>query len=58
MILAHGVGRLYELPIPLYLYLFGATATVVASFVIRVLAPDVPAARAERLVAGSGPPGS
>ena len=52
MILAHGVGRLYELPIPLYLYLFGATATVVASFVIRALAPDVPAARAERLVAG------
>jgi hypothetical protein len=55
LILAHGVGQLYELPIPLYLYLFGATATVVASFVIRVLAPQVPTARTERLLAGERP---
>jgi hypothetical protein len=54
LILAHGVGRLYELPIPLYLYLFGATATVVASFVIRALSPQAPAARTERLIAGAG----
>ena len=34
--LAHGVGRVYELPVPLYLYLFGAAATVAASFVIAI----------------------
>jgi len=36
MELAHGVGRVYELPVPLYLYLFGAAATVAASFAIAI----------------------
>jgi hypothetical protein len=35
VILGHGVGTVYELPIPLWAYLLGAAATVVASFLIR-----------------------
>ena len=35
VILAHGVGTVYELPIPLWAYLLGAAATVLASFLIR-----------------------
>jgi hypothetical protein len=50
--LAHGVGRIYELPIPLYLYLFGAGATVVASFVVRALTAVTPSRRGPRRVAG------
>ena len=36
--LAHGVGRLYESPIPLSYYLAGAALTVLASFFIRAFA--------------------
>jgi hypothetical protein len=52
VIAAHGVGQVYELPIPLYLYLVGASATVVASFVVRALSPRIPTAPARRRVAG------
>ena len=31
---AHGVGETYDLPVPLWLYLFGAAAAVVVSFVL------------------------
>jgi hypothetical protein len=50
--LAHGVGRIYESPIPLYLYLFGAGATVVASFIVRALGAELPSRQAPRRVAG------
>ncbi|MEJ7652293.1 MAG: hypothetical protein WKH64_02520 [Chloroflexia bacterium] len=32
--LAHGFGQTYSLPVPLWLYLFGAAAAVVLSFVL------------------------
>lgn len=35
--LAHGVGRLYDLPVPLPLYLGGAALAVVAAFVVQAL---------------------
>ncbi len=35
--LAHGFGRLYTLPVPLWLYGWGAAATLIASFVIAAL---------------------
>ena len=34
--LAHGVGSLYELPLPLPLYLGGAALAVIASFVVQI----------------------
>lgn len=37
--LAHGVGRVYESPIPISLYLAGAATTVIASFVIQAFRP-------------------
>lgn len=37
-VLAHGVGRVYESPIPLGYYLAGAAATVLVSFLIAALA--------------------
>jgi hypothetical protein len=54
LILAHGVGRVYESPIPAYLYAVGAGATVLLSFVLRALAGDRTAASPDRLVAGPG----
>lgn len=55
MVLAHGVGQVYELPIPLWLYLVAAAATVLVSFLIRAFASaeEVPAAE-ERRLAGPG----
>lgn len=50
-VLAHGVGRVYESPIPAYLYALGAGLTVLLSFVIRALVRRQ-AARRERRVAG------
>lgn len=38
--LAHGVGRVYESPIPVSLYLAAAAATVIASFVIQAFRPS------------------
>lgn len=52
---AHGVGRVYELPIPLWLYLVAAAGTVLVSFVIRTFASRDKDLRApERRVAGPG----
>src|SRR5258708_30138830 len=43
---AHGFGQRYDLPLPLSLYLLGAAAAVVASFVIvGLLARPLPGAR-------------
>ena len=36
MVLAHGVGKIYQSPLPVELYLLGAAATVLISFVLRV----------------------
>lgn len=36
MVLAHGVGKIYQSPLPLELYLLGAAATVLISFVLRI----------------------
>lgn len=52
--LAHGVGQVFDSPIPLYLYLIGAAATVVASFGVRTLFVEAPAPPAEREIAGRG----
>jgi len=38
--MAHGVGRVYQSPLPLWLYLGGAAATVAASFLLRALVRD------------------
>lgn len=54
LILAHGVGRVYELPIPLPLYLLAAGVTVLVSFVLRMLVPQGDAQREERRVVGPG----
>jgi hypothetical protein len=52
ILLAHGVGRVYELPLPLWLYLAGAGATVAASFLMRALVPDSVEPRPEKKVSG------
>ncbi|MDQ3958276.1 MAG: hypothetical protein M3273_08155 [Actinomycetota bacterium] len=52
-ILAHGVGRVYESPIPAYLYALGAGGTVLASFLLRALAGDRRPRRKDRKIAGS-----
>ena len=52
MLFAHGVGQVYELPIPLWAYLLGAAATVAASFFIRALAKHETPRRAERRLTG------
>jgi hypothetical protein len=54
LLLAHGVGRVYESPLPVWLYAVGAAATVVASFVIRAVARDELRSRTPRLLAGPG----
>ena len=53
IVLAHGVGRVYELPLPLWLYLLAAAATVVASFFIRGFARGAHR-RQPRRIAGPG----
>lgn len=53
IVLAHGVGRVYQSPIPLWLYLFGAAATVAASFLLRALVRDTGSARPVRRIAGN-----
>lgn len=52
LLLAHGVGRVYQSPLPLWLYLVGAGATVAASFLLRALVRDAPDERPERKVFG------
>ena len=49
-LVAHGVGRVYESPLPVWLYLVGAAATVVMSFVVRALADRDPADRQPRVI--------
>lgn len=49
---AHGGGRVYQSPLPLWLYLGGAAATVLISFFIRSLADRTPQRREGRVVAG------
>lgn len=53
-VLAHGVGRVYESPIPVYLYAVGAGLTVLLSFVLRALAHNKSPAARERRIAGPG----
>ena len=50
--LAHGVGRVFQSPLPLWLYLFGAAATVLASFAVRARVRHLPPERPPRKVAG------
>lgn len=50
--IAHGVGRVYESPIPISYYLVGAALTVAASFLIRALARRSGSSDSGRLVAG------
>jgi hypothetical protein len=52
IVLAHGVGRVYQLPVPLYLYLLASAATVLASFFIRILAPKTKELRPPQKIAG------
>lgn len=53
-VLAHGVGRVYESPIPAYLYAVGAGLTVLLSFALRALAGTRELASPDRIVAGAG----
>lgn len=55
--LAHGVGRVYESPLPVWLYGVGAAITVVFSFVIRAVVTTEPKTRAPRLLIGRGAAG-
>jgi hypothetical protein len=50
--LAHGVGRVFHSPLPLWLYLVGAAATVLASFAVAARTRGPPAERPRRKVAG------
>jgi hypothetical protein len=52
LLLAHGVGRVYQSPLPLWLYLVGAGATVAASFLLRALVRDAAEVRPEKKVFG------
>lgn len=52
-LLAHGVGRVYESPLPVWLYLVGAAATVVISFVIRAVADRDPTEPEPRVILSS-----
>jgi hypothetical protein len=55
VVVAHGVGRVYESPIPLSAYLLGAAATVLVSFVVASLRSGNLQARAERQILGPRP---
>ncbi|MEA2460346.1 MAG: hypothetical protein QOH90_523, partial [Actinomycetota bacterium] len=52
LILAHGVGKPFESPLPLSLYLGAAALTVIVSFAIRALVPDRDHAVTERRLLG------
>lgn len=52
MLSAHGVGSVYELPLPLPLYLGAAAGTVLLSFVLRAFADKRPEAARRRVVVG------
>jgi hypothetical protein len=46
------VGRVFQSPLPLWLYLSGAAATVAASFLLRALVRDTGSARPAKRIAG------
>ncbi|HVL64896.1 MAG TPA: hypothetical protein VM573_06965 [Actinomycetota bacterium] len=52
LLLAHGVGTVYESPIPVSYYLAGAAATVAFSFLLRALGPREPRPFRMRPIAG------
>ena len=52
VILAHGVGRVYESPIPVWLYAAGAGGTVLISFLLAPLGGAPAGGYRERVVAG------
>lgn len=52
--LAHGVGQVYELPIPLWLYLVAAAATVLVSFLARAFAARGDSEAREKRLLGPG----
>ena len=52
MILAHGVGSVYQLPLPLPLYLGGAAITVLLSFGLRALIHNRTTPQRTRVVVG------
>jgi hypothetical protein len=56
--LAHGVGQVFESPIPLSLYLIGAAATVLVSFVVRSFVKHEPRRPSPRPIGGSGVAGA
>ena len=50
--LAHGVGRVYESPLPVWLYGVGAALTVLLSFVLRAVVGSAPRDREPRVLWG------
>ena len=54
MNLAHGVGSVYESPLPVSLYLIGAAATVLISFFVRAVAAKSIGEREPRRLAAPG----
>lgn len=52
--IAHGVGRVYESPLPVWLYGVAAAATVVLSFVLRAVVTAAPKQREPRVLMGEG----
>ena len=54
-LLAHGVGRIYELPIPLEYYLTGAALAVIASFLVTGFLSRRSSERSPRMLAGERP---
>ncbi|MEA2451946.1 MAG: hypothetical protein QOG04_656 [Actinomycetota bacterium] len=50
--LAHGVGRVYESPLPVWLYGVGAAVTVLLSFVLRAVVTSGPKDRSPKVVLG------
>lgn len=55
--LAHGVGRVYESPLPVWLYGVAAAATVLLSFVLRAVVTAAPKGREPRALMGEGAAG-
>src|SRR5688572_24800899 len=50
--LAHGVGRVYESPLPVWLYGVAAAATVLVSFFLRAVVRSAPRAQEPRTLVG------
>ena len=55
--LAHGVGRVYESPLPVWLYGVGAAVTVLLSFILRAAVTTAPREREPRTIIGPGAAG-